>query len=117
MEKTTTLNLRVNSKLKTDAQEILSKLGIPMSTAIAMYLNQIVMVKGIPFQVTIPNFPSEIDASKMNKSQLSKKLKQGYDDYLNDDVEDAYEFFNEFKKENFNEEIQDSTNEIRKNGH
>ena len=34
MEKTTTLNLRVNPTVKEKAEEVLSKLGIPMSTAI-----------------------------------------------------------------------------------
>ena len=41
MEKTATLNLRVNPTVKGRAEEVLSKLGIPMSTAIDMYLNQI----------------------------------------------------------------------------
>ena len=101
MEKTTTLNLRVNSNLKANAQQILNKLGIPMSTAIDIYLNQIVLVGGIPFSVTLPNF----DASKMSKEQLSSKLKEGYDDYLNNDVEDATAFFEDFKNKNVNENI------------
>ena len=41
MEKTATLNLRVNPTVKGRAEEVLSRLGIPMSTAINMYLNQI----------------------------------------------------------------------------
>ena len=42
MEKSATLNLRVNPTLKSDAEKILSRLGIPMSTAVDMFLNQIV---------------------------------------------------------------------------
>ena len=49
MEKSATLNLRVNPTLKSDAETILSRLGIPMSTAIDMFLNQVVLVGGIPF--------------------------------------------------------------------
>ena len=41
MEKTATLNLRVNPNVKQRAEEVLSKLGVPMSTAIDMFLNQI----------------------------------------------------------------------------
>ncbi|MCD8300671.1 MAG: type II toxin-antitoxin system RelB/DinJ family antitoxin, partial [Clostridiales bacterium] len=37
--------------LKSDAETILSKLGIPMSTAVDMFLNQVVLVGGIPFSV------------------------------------------------------------------
>ena len=41
MEKTATLNLRVNPVVKQKAEDVLAQLGIPMSTAIDMYLNQI----------------------------------------------------------------------------
>ena len=40
MEKTATLNLRVNPAVKERAEAVLSRLGVPMSTAIDMYLNQ-----------------------------------------------------------------------------
>ena len=43
MEKTATLNLRINPVVKQRAESVLSKLGIPMSTAIDMYLNQIAL--------------------------------------------------------------------------
>lgn len=49
MEKSATLNLRVNPTLKADAETILTRLGIPMSTAVDMFLNQVVLVGGIPF--------------------------------------------------------------------
>ena len=52
MEKATTLNVRVNPMVKARAEEVLSKLGVPMSTAINMYLNQISLTGGIPFAVT-----------------------------------------------------------------
>jgi addiction module RelB/DinJ family antitoxin len=38
MEKSATLNLRVNPTVKQRAEDVLSRLGIPMSTAIDMYL-------------------------------------------------------------------------------
>ena len=38
MEKTTTLNLRVNPDVKRRAEGVLSQLGISMSTAIEIYL-------------------------------------------------------------------------------
>ena len=41
MEKTATLNLRVDPTVKANAETVLSRLGIPMSTAINMYLYQI----------------------------------------------------------------------------
>ena len=44
MEKTMTLNLRVNPTVKQQAEDVLKQLGIPMATAIDMYLRQITPV-------------------------------------------------------------------------
>ncbi len=65
MEKTATLNLRVNPEVKERAEEVLSKLGVPMSTAINMYLNQISLTGGIPFAITLPKAPNAIHADLM----------------------------------------------------
>lgn len=35
-----------------------------------MFLNQIVLVGGIPFSVTLPKPPVDIDASQMTESQF-----------------------------------------------
>ena len=51
MGKTATLNLRVNPDVKEKAENVLAQLGIPMATAIDMYLKQISLVGGIPFSV------------------------------------------------------------------
>jgi len=55
MQKTTTVRARVESKLKTDAEAVLQKLGLTTSQAIIIYLKQITLYKGIPFEVKIPN--------------------------------------------------------------
>ena len=41
MGKTATLNIRVNPDVKENAESVLAQLGIPMATAIDMYLKQI----------------------------------------------------------------------------
>lgn len=48
--KSATLDLRVNPTLKQNAESVLEHLGIPMSTAVDMLLNQIVLVGGFHFQ-------------------------------------------------------------------
>lgn len=48
MEKTMTLNLRVNPTVKQQAEDVLKQLGIPMATAIDMYLRQITLTGGTP---------------------------------------------------------------------
>ena len=98
MEKTATLNLRINPSLKSDAESVLARLGIPMSTAIDMFLNQIVLVGGIPFSVTVPKSPADLDISRMNDAQLHAKLQCGYEDYLAGRTQDAASAFEEFRK-------------------
>lgn len=47
----TTLNLRVDSKLKKDAERVVSRLGLTMSGAIVLYLNALVRSNGVPFDI------------------------------------------------------------------
>jgi len=55
MAKTATIQTRVDPVVKNNAQMILKKLNISMSEAISMYLSQITLQKGIPFELKIPN--------------------------------------------------------------
>ena len=48
----TTLNVRVDAKLKKDVESCLDEMGLNMSTAITIYLKQIAKLRAIPFQVT-----------------------------------------------------------------
>lgn len=52
---TTTLQVRTDVKLKKAAQNVLSELGLDLSTAINMYLVQITRRKGIPFEIVTEN--------------------------------------------------------------
>lgn len=101
MEKTSTLNLRINPELKHDAETVLNRLGIPMSTAIDMYLNQIVMLNAIPFSVSIPDAPRSIDVSLMSDEELNTKLLKGYKEALNGEGEELSNFVKRFKKEHY----------------
>lgn len=98
MEKTATLNLRVNPTVKGRAEEVLAKLGIPMSTAIDMYLNQISLTGGIPFAVTLPKAPNAINADLISATELHAKLQKGYDDIEAGHVQNAANAFAKFKE-------------------
>ena len=73
MEKTATLNLRVNPTVKERAEAVLSRLGVPMSTAIDMYLNQISLTGGIPFTVTLPKAPDSLNVDQMTDEEFHVK--------------------------------------------
>lgn len=48
----TTVNVRLEKKIKIEASRILSSLGLDMSTAVKMFLYQVVTEQGIPFAPT-----------------------------------------------------------------
>ncbi len=48
---TSNINIRVDSGVKQQAQEVFSSLGIDMSTAINVFLRQAIQARGLPFPV------------------------------------------------------------------
>ena len=90
MEKTMTLNLRVNPTVKQQAEDVLKQLGIPMATAIDMYLRQITLTGGIPFSLSLPKAPAALNADIMTDDQLHAALQVGIKEIQNVDTVDVY---------------------------
>lgn len=99
MEKTATLNLRVSPEVKQDAEEVLKRLGVPMSTAVDMFLRQISLTGGIPFDITLPKAPAAINADVMTAERLRAELMVGLEDMQNGNVQDAAAAFARFRAE------------------
>lgn len=55
MAKTSVVYARVDADIKKGAEEILAQLGISPSTAISMYYGQIIIKRGIPFEIRLPD--------------------------------------------------------------
>lgn len=53
--KNAVVRARVNAYLKNDVENLLENLGLTMSEAISLYLAQIKLTGGIPFEVKMPN--------------------------------------------------------------
>lgn len=71
MVKSATINTRIDEKTKTQAQNILRILNIPMSEAISMFFKQIVLHRGIPFEIKIPN---DVTVETFEKTDAGKEL-------------------------------------------
>ena len=95
MSKTDTINVRIEPEIKKQAEEILAKLGIPVSTAINMYYRQIVEKNGIPMEVklTRPKLPVVED---MSEEDLLEELAKGYRDIENGKTVPTSEVFEDF---------------------
>lgn len=55
MAKTAFLNARIDPDLKNNAEEIFEAVGVSSSQAITMFYRQVVLRRGLPFDVCIPN--------------------------------------------------------------
>jgi len=108
MEKTATLNLRVNPEVKKSAEIVLSKLGVPMATAIDMFLKQIMLTGGIPFTITLPKSPYSINTNLMSASQIRSKLEEGLSDIESGRELPAREAFARSRERRNNETLRSS---------
>lgn len=55
MSKTGYITARVEPKLKARAGRVLAKVGVSTTDAITMFLTQVVLKDGLPFDVRVPN--------------------------------------------------------------
>lgn len=75
----TTLNIRIDKKTKKTAGKTLSKLGLDMSTAVKIFLHQVVSENGLPFTPTKnpslirAKWDKEIKSAKKGRSYKSSK--------------------------------------------
>ncbi|MCL2800955.1 MAG: type II toxin-antitoxin system RelB/DinJ family antitoxin [Treponema sp.] len=80
----TNINIRTDSELKAKAQSVLTDLGLDMSTAINVFLNQIVYRQAIPFDISKP----DIKAAKLGGWE--GKIKMAVD--FNEPMEEFKEY-------------------------
>ena len=74
--KDSTVSARVENSVKMEAEDILQKLGVPVSVVINSLYRQIIYHHGVPFSLTIPSEPRTIDV--MTNVELDKKLQHSY---------------------------------------
>lgn len=55
MTKSAIIRARIEPELKAEAETIFSELGLSITEAITLFYRQVKLVKGLPFEVRIPN--------------------------------------------------------------
>ena len=76
MANTSAVYARIDTELKENAEGILSQLGISPSSAIQMLYSQIVLKKGMPFELRLPSTkPTAVGG--MSREQLDAELMKG----------------------------------------
>lgn len=67
------IQLRIDDKTKKSAKKVLDELGVDMSSAIKIYLKQIVIKQGIPFELVTENGFSPDEECKILKASAEAK--------------------------------------------
>ena len=75
--KDATVSARVEFNVKTQAEDILERLGVPVSVVINSLYRQIIYKHGIPFSLTVPREPKALDT--MSDAELNAKLQHSYE--------------------------------------
>ncbi len=92
---TSAINVQVDAKDKEQATNILKDLGLNMSTAINMFIKQIIKRDGLPFSVSNPRPSKELLESLKEGDKIISELESGkrkgyhnvrdmFEDILND---------------------------------
>ena len=85
MAKNAYINARVDKRVKTRAQKVLDKVGISTTDAINLFLHQIVLHEGLPFEVRLPNADTVAAMRELNEGKgerYSGKTKQALEDMI-----------------------------------
>ena len=98
MARTSNVFARVEPEIKEQAEQVLDQLGIPMSNAVSMFLRQIVLQRGIPFEMKLPQV-KVVDMSELTAPELDGELDKGYQDILVGRTKPASQVFDEIRKD------------------
>ena len=94
--KTANVNARIDANIKTRAEEILTRIGLPRSVAIDAFYRQIIMHGGIPFSLTIPE--SKLPAyDDMSVADFNQMMATGLAQAKADDSFDIDDVFDELE--------------------
>jgi DNA-damage-inducible protein J len=77
--KTATVRARIEPKLKHDVEHVLNQLGLSFSEAIGLFLRQVKLNNGIPFDIRIPNKATIQTFEDTNKGKKLTRYKNAND--------------------------------------
>ncbi|MDR0512293.1 MAG: type II toxin-antitoxin system RelB/DinJ family antitoxin [Treponema sp.] len=70
----TSMNIRMDSEVKRQAQELFAQFGLDLTTAVNMFLRQSIRQRGIPFTLQLDPFHSETNQERL--LQAAKRMER-----------------------------------------
>lgn len=99
MAKTANLYARIEPEVKEEAEMILEALGIPVSNAINMFYKQIILQRGIPFEVKLPANCNIVNTSALSEEEMNNELEKGFADMEEGRTRSAGKVFSDIRKD------------------
>ena len=98
MAKTSNVFARVEPELKEQAESVLNQLGMPMSNAIGLFLQQVVLQRGIPFDVKLP-FRKPLGLGSLSEEEFNYEIEKGFADIVAGRMRSADNVFADLKRD------------------
>lgn len=73
-----TINIRTDLETKKEAEQLFEEFGLSMTSAINVFLKQVIREKRIPFEIGYEN-PNELTANVLKEAEEGKNLSPVYD--------------------------------------
>ena len=81
-------SVRMSAELKTESEELYRALGMPLTTAIQVFLRKSLAVGGLPFELKVPPPPIP-NMATMTLAEFDSELQKGYDSAMAGNLIDA----------------------------
>ena len=97
MAKTANLNIRIDPEVKSTVDGIFSHFGITVADAVNIFLHKVMIVGGLPFDMTLPKYNDETltamqEARDISSGKIKAKsyssVKEMIAEFDADDIED-----------------------------
>jgi DNA-damage-inducible protein J len=98
MARTSNVFVRLEPSVKEQSEAILNQLGIPMSNAISLFLQQVILQRGLPFDVKLPEEKPLVKES-LTDDQFNAIIEQGIAEYTVGKVYNAQEVREKMNRE------------------
>ena len=77
MAQTTMVNFRMDAEAKKEVEEICSKMGLTMTSAINVFLSKVRMERRIPFEITADADPFYSSSNMTQLKKANQQIKDG----------------------------------------
>lgn len=98
MAKTSNVYVRLDPRVKEQSETILNQLGIPMSNAIALFLQQVILQNGIPFELKLP-VSKPVAYGALSDEQFNQIIENGITEYAAGRIVSAQNVREQMKRE------------------